>query len=322
MRFLLLASVVLATLAASRVAHAGDPAAGEAAFNAGLALAEQEKWAEACPKFLASVQFDPQLGARLHLANCYEKIGKLASSWASWKEGLELAKEKNDERVPTIQERIAALEPRLPHLRLDVAHPEVPLVVKRDEAVVPSASFGLALPVDPGPIAITVLRGEQVLERRQVNAEEAKFAALSLDLAAIQAAHPVPKPPPPKLPPAAKPYNPAQRYAGIGIGAAGLAATLVAGGLEIGALVKKGQANDPSNCVEKLCTSAGTDAARDGARLATVGQWLGIGGIVVLGVGIAVFATAPSPPKVEPTTALLLPWIDGQNAGVHVVGRW
>jgi hypothetical protein len=327
MRLALLSLGAAVALGISTPAHAGDPAAAQAAYDAGMQLANDGRWAEACPKFLASVNFDRQLGAMLHLADCYENVGKLASSWASWREGLELARKVNDDRIPTIQERIAKIELRLAHLRIDVANAQVALTVERDELVVHPATFGLEVPVDPGPITIRVLRGEQLLEERKTNATEAQRAIVAIDLAAIDAAHPIPKPPPvvvPKPRPLApaKPYSPTQRYVGIGIGAAGLAATLIAGGLEIGALVKKGQANDPSACVNKLCTSAGYEAAEDGARLANVGQWLGLGGLVILGVGVVVFVTAPSPPKAE-AAAALLPWFDAMGAaGASFTTRW
>ncbi len=311
-----LGATLAAALATSLPARAGDAAAGEAAYNAGMELANQGRWAEACPKFLASFEVDPQLGAVLHLADCYERVGKLASAWARFKEGLELARKLEDDRASTVEGRIAKLEARLPRLRIDVARPDPALTVERDGEVVQPATFGLPVPVDPGPVAIAVLRGPDELERRKAVGVEGQLAVVKLDLAAISAAHP----PPNTAPKPRKPYDPTQRYAGLGLGGAGIVVTLVAGGLEIGALVKKGQANDPSACVDKECTSAGFKAAQSGATLAQAGQWLGIGGLVVLATGVVVFATAPSPPKEKEPA--IVPWFDLRGGGAAWSGTF
>ena len=63
---------------------------------------------------------------------------------------------------------------------------------------------------------------------------------------------------------------------------------------EIVALTKKGDANKPDACVDKFCTPAGKSAAEDAKTFAEVGQWMGIGGLVLVAIGATILITAPS----------------------------
>jgi tetratricopeptide (TPR) repeat protein len=309
---------------AAPAARADDPATAEALFQAAKALADAGKWEEACPKFKASYQLDRQLGTLLNLANCYQEMKKLAQAWARWNEAVEWARRDNDKRLAWIEEQRDKVVPRLPKLVVHVEHPVPELSVRHDETPLPPASYGIPLAVDPGPLVVYVQRGDQILDTRELNAEETKTTEVTLDLAAIAKAHPPPKPPPPKPPPPPPkkkpraPYDPTQRIAGIVVGAVGLAALLTAGGLEIAALVKKGQADEPDACVNRFCSPQGLDAAEEGERFAEVGQWLGIAGIGVLAVGVTVLLTAPS--EEDPAGASLQPWLSPRAAGMTL--RW
>jgi TonB family protein len=117
--------------------------------------------AAACPKFGESQRRDPQLGTLLHLADCYERLGKTASAWAGFKEALEIAERRNasglsEPREKTARARAAALEPRLSKLTISVARPEEPnLEIKQDGEPVDPALWDSALPIDPGVYVIS-----------------------------------------------------------------------------------------------------------------------------------------------------------------------
>src|SRR5688572_30020879 len=59
-------------------------------------LMAAKKYGEACPKFAESYRLDPQLGALLHLANCYEQNGQFVSAWSSFRDAAELAETRGD----------------------------------------------------------------------------------------------------------------------------------------------------------------------------------------------------------------------------------
>ena len=51
----------------------------------------RSNYAVACLKYGESQRLDPQLGTLLHLADCWERAGKTASAWATFKDAIEIA---------------------------------------------------------------------------------------------------------------------------------------------------------------------------------------------------------------------------------------
>lgn len=152
-RSLIVASLALQYLGLPSSAFAQtDRSAAVALFDEAERLMASGDYPHACPKYAESNRIDPQLGALLHLADCYEKAGEVASAWAAFRDAAELADRKADDRSRMARERASALEARLPHLTIKLAPAaEVAgLEVIRDGNAVSPASFGTAVPVDPG----------------------------------------------------------------------------------------------------------------------------------------------------------------------------
>jgi hypothetical protein len=133
-------------------AEAQDRAAAVAAFEEAERLTAAGQHVAACPKYAESYRLDPQLGALLHMADCYEKTGRFASAWGAFREGKELAQKKNDPRASLAEERAAKLEPRLSRLSISVPDSTrvTGLEIRRDGIIVGEALWGTAIPVDPG----------------------------------------------------------------------------------------------------------------------------------------------------------------------------
>jgi hypothetical protein len=141
-------------------AFAGDPAVDAQAqrlFDDGQALMRQGRYREACDMFHASDKTSPSGGAILNLADCYEKDGKLASAWSSFKEAETRARLS---RHPEIEEharaRALSLAAQLSTVTI-VVTPEndLPgLTVTRDDTPIDRAAWGTALPVDAGSSSI------------------------------------------------------------------------------------------------------------------------------------------------------------------------
>ncbi len=156
-RVMWLGSMVVGSVSfAAGPAAAQDPAARAQAvqlFDAADKLMHDGQISAACPKYAASMKLDPQLGALLHLADCYAKNGQVASAWGSFREAEEMARMKNDDRASYAKEQAAQLEPRLSHLTVlvpDSANLQG-LEVRVDGSPISSGAWSLPSPVDRGP---------------------------------------------------------------------------------------------------------------------------------------------------------------------------
>lgn len=326
----LAAGLVIVTSSVAAGQTSDNAAAADALFQAAKLLVEEKKYAEACPKFEASYRLDRTFGTLLNMADCHENIGKIATAWAEWGEAAERAAKDGDKREDYVRQRRAALTERLPKLQINVTRPRAGLDVTRDGVKVDEAAFGLALPVDVGQHRVVVRRGDQVLKDETIEAKEKAIATVNLDLEAIDEA--VPPPPAPTSttapPSVVAPPPSSQKTIGFVVGGAGGAAVIAAAVVEILALAKKGDAEEPSSCVDKFCTAAGLDDIESAATLAEVGQWVGIVGIVGVAVGATLILTAPSAPpapaaqgKAAPARKLqLAPWAGPAEGGILLRG--
>jgi len=317
------------TLAASsfftgpaRAQAPADKAGAVQLFDEGDRLMRLGKTAEACPKYAASMKLDPQLGALLHLADCYAKAGKLASAWGSFREAEEMARLKGDERAALAKEQAAKLEPRLSHLMLMVpsTHPSG-LEVRVDGTPLTEGAWGTATPIDPGPHQIAA-RAPDFETWSSTFEASGDSSSVRVEVPALVRSATAPAAvstqPGDALPPPAEggssPLRPLG-WAGIGLGAVGL-------GLGAVFLVKKHDKLDerdqvcPSrlNCTEGEETSIATLTA-DARNADTLEKVAFItGGVLAVG-GITALILAPSS-RAKADTAWLSPVVTARTLGV------
>jgi hypothetical protein len=279
---------------------AGQRATAEALFQQAAQLMEQKKFNEACEQFAASQQLDPGLGTTLYLADCYEQAGKTASAWALFQEAADGARRaQQTDREQIANDRAAKLKERLSKLELRVSPARrVPgLELRINDAAVPSASWNVPLPVDPGHahiearapgkkpwlFEVKVADGpaNQVVEVAELaNAPQ----PLSTDTASVTGE---------KLAP--KDVGSTQRMIGYVTGAVGVVGLAVGGYFGYRALSlnkdSKGEcrADDPN-----ACTSEGAALRADAQSAATVSTVASISGGVFLATGLTLVFTAPS----------------------------
>ena len=306
-------------------AWAGDPALAEALFQEGKKLSSEGNYAAACPKFEASYRADRTLGTLLNLADCHEHVGRIATAWAEWNEAIELAKKQDDDRDTYAAERRDKLTPRLPKLQIRVSRPAAGLEIHRGDVRIPAGAWNSALPVDPGAHEITVRRGDTVLDKRSITAEEARTASVDFDLAAIAAANP-----PPKDPLATRgnvrsdqlgePEWHSQKTLGAIVAVVGVAALATGGVFELVAISEKSKADEPDQCVNKYCSSEGLESADRAKTFADVGQWVALGGLVVTGVGATLFLTAPADAPRDRVGLSVSPWLAPSGGGLGLSG--
>jgi hypothetical protein len=197
------ALLVLASVLASVTASAADESAAEQVFKEGRALMIAGRFAEACPKLEESQRLEPKGGTQLNVAACHERLGKIATAWVEFHDAVVAARtEGHPERERLAQQRVDALEPRLPWLTVTVAAGAAgrDLTIQIDGATILPIALGKDMPVDPGEHRVSAtVAGEVVWETTLVFKEATRQSILV-------PAPPV-KPPPaasvPKAPPEA-----------------------------------------------------------------------------------------------------------------------
>jgi hypothetical protein len=147
------ALTIAATVFVETPAHAqaSDNVAAEALFEDARTLVAAGKYAEACPKFADSERLGPSPATLLNLANCYEKLGRTASAWATYRAAASAANAAGRrDYLTTAQRRADGLSTKLARLTVTVAQPVTGLQVKRDGVLVDAAEWGIAIPIDVG----------------------------------------------------------------------------------------------------------------------------------------------------------------------------
>lgn len=279
-RWLCVAALLGALAPRTALAQARDPAGAEALFREGRALSDAGDIAGACAKFRESDRLDPALGTTFNIADCEERLGRLARAWTLFDE-VSQRLPAADKRRAVAQKRAAALEPRLPKLsiRLAAGAPEGTRVV-RDGVELGSASHGSALPVDPGEHVVVVSAPGRAERKFELIVSEREIRALEVapgePLASASSARPASPTQHDGAP--AKREPPVLGYVLGGVGIAGLLTGAVAGAL---VLQKKGVVDDHCDS-EKRCDGEGMDATKSGKTwgvVTTVGLVTGVVGL-------------------------------------------
>lgn len=135
-------------------------AAAEAQFDEGITLMKSGDFPEACQRLESSQRVEPAVGTLLYLAECYARLRRIASAWATFREAASLAfASGQSERGNLAKERANALENQLPYLNL-TASPELlkirDLSVLRNGEAMDLTLLGTHIPVDPGAVRIEV----------------------------------------------------------------------------------------------------------------------------------------------------------------------
>jgi hypothetical protein len=271
-----------------------DPAAAEALFREGRALSDAGDIAGACAKFRESDRLDPAVGTTFNIADCEERLGRLARAWTLFDEVAQRLP-ATDKRRDVAKKRAAALEPRLPKLNVRLsADAASGARVVRDGVELGSASLGTALPVDPGEHVVVVSAAGREDRSFKVIVSEREIRSLTVEPGPPLVTAAVEKPELAVATDAKKPLPPARSptvgYVVAGVGVAGLIVGAVAG-----VLVMKKKAIVDEHCdASKQCDDEGLEATSSGktwGMITTVGL---VTGAVGVGAGTYLVLSAGS----------------------------
>jgi hypothetical protein len=310
---------------AGNVALAQDPqkvSAAQVLFDDAMAQMSRGEHAAACPKLEeAQRQLPEGLGIKEQLGFCYEGAGRLASAWSQWRVLEDLAGKANQAtRMRLAVQRAAALRPRLATLTVEVpaeAAGLAGLVVKRDGIEVGSALWGTEVPVDKGAHEVYAVAPGYTPFRQKVEVA-ADGAKVSVRIPVLGREAGAPATPDITPEPAAKGgWQRPVGIVGLVVGAAGVAAGAVLGGL---AIAKKDESNAGPCMPDNQCTQEGVDLRKEARFFGDVSTVAIIAGGVLAAGGLTLVLVAPdqAKPGQDPVTARLR----AVPGGLFVDGRF
>lgn len=305
---------------APRAARADD-AAAKALFDQGKALFNEGRYGEACAKLEGSFKLAALSSTRGLLGACYEKVGRLASAWAAYRDSAAIAdRQGNAERATASREKAAELEPKLARLTIDAsAVRTVPgMKVTVDDTEQPPAALGAELPIDEGPHVITATAEDYKPWKATIEIQDGERKRIVVE---------------PLLPDPTRRLLIEQRladdrrvahrrkqiaYGLLGTGAVGIGVSVTLG------LLSRSQwhrAQDAGCNDDGICpTDAGTRDVDGAALKADLATYVGGVGLLLAGAGVFVYVTSPKP-RTE-AELKVTPSITPQAASLVLQGRF
>jgi hypothetical protein len=308
----LLAAGGAASPAFAQTVDAANEATSRALFDEGRRLMQKGDYAAACGKFEEGQRLAPGIGLKFNLAECYEKVGKVASAWSAYRDVASLARTQSQETRETIAtQRADAIEGRVPRLKIVVpdGHRVDKLTVTRDGGPVGAAQWGLSLPINPGTHEITFDAPGFEAETIKVTIVEGKTESVEAPLLRKKHVAPAPAPAPVAAAPAEAPKQSdgkTQRMIGYVVGGAGIAGLGVGGVFGMFAMDK--QKESEAHCIGDRCDAEGVflrDRALGRATVSTIGF---AAGATLLVTGVVLVLTAPRGPEKAKSAGLTGPF--------------
>ena len=308
-------ALVLALVIASTPAVADDTKARAVAlFEEGIKELKAGNFEQACASLKQSNELHADSGTRGSLARCYEKLGKIMSSWKLW---VDLSSTAPKNLRADAAANAAKLEPRVPKYVLKYSLGTSPrLSITIDGAAV-DPTPNVAVAIDPGKYTIEANAAGYTGWKHEFTVVEGKTEEIEIPVLVR------PKPEPQPLP---KPIEqgpvPTSSRRTIGFWTMGAGGAVLLGGVVMG-VIAKGRYDDAKDLCGgdiDVCdptrldeSQAKVDSARTAGNFATVGVIVGSAAVVT---GLVLFVTAP---KAKQAVAIS-PVLGTDSAGVVVRG--
>jgi hypothetical protein len=302
-------------------------AQAESLFRHGKELMAKSRFAEACAAFEASQKLDPTVSTLLNLASCREKNGQLATAWGLFIDAERQTRAASDDPTRQLHQvavnHATKLEPRLSTLTITVSPDNRVggLQVHRNADVLDPGAWNKALPIDGGTYKITASAPGNAdwsamvtvgNERDARSIDIPKLKAAALDKSKVAAS-----PTAPHLT-AANAAQPRSVLLPFALG--GAAVGLAGGGLGFELWARS--TYDQS---EKEVDDARQTSLWKSARTRRyVAQGLGVASLASAGVAVWLYLR-PGRDEAQPTREArlqIIPTVDGEHAGLLVLGRY
>jgi tetratricopeptide (TPR) repeat protein len=303
---------LLVLAAGAHSVHADNVSDAIALFDTGQKLFDAGKIDEACDAFSSSVRLDPQLGAKLNLANCRERQNRFADAVMLYEDVIaEAVRTKKPGRETFARQHLEAIRSKVARYKLRLGLPHPPgLVIKQIQGTgsveIPEAQWSVSRLANAGAIVIEVSAPFRMTARVGGNLEPGKeseivIPTLDIDATSAPAPHTDPTQPPVR-PIIVEPRERSRRPLIIG----SIGGGLVLASLGLGALAKSryDEAVDEGS-------QSGVETARDNANLATL---VALTGVICIGTAVAL--------RWRERDKVIAPTATASSVGIAAMGRF
>ncbi|APR79645.1 Hypothetical protein A7982_04992 [Minicystis rosea] len=318
-------------------ASAQDPKArAQQLFQEGIAAIEKGDSATGCGKLRESLSLFAVSNTLFNVAQCDEKEGKPGAALEHWKRGLGLI-DATDPRSKLAKERIAALEPKVPLLRIVVPLGQAETKVTLDGQEIAASALETRFPVDPGKHTIVIrVAGRQDRKHEVVLAEGERTELVATQGPALAA----PPPPPgntgpvavkgPGAPPGSEtPPPPPSSSSGLRVGGfvtlgIGGAALIAAGATGAMVLAHRSTANEMCGPEKNACPPGFASQLSSDKGLVvgnTIAWSVGIAGVAT-GAILLIVSSRKSTTTTTTGSVMPAPLAVPGGGGMSVVGRF
>jgi hypothetical protein len=297
--------VVVALVCTSAVAPASAQSKDEldearTLFREAVALSTAGNCAAALVKYRRVAEIKNTANVAFNTAECQEKLGNLVAALGNYR--LAVAKAADDPKgvdskvAKEAPARIQSLEARVP--KLVVNRTNQVGTVEIDSAEIGAAQLGKEFPVDPGThVVLAKVNGREVT-RSTITISESETKTVTLDVKLPEAPKPVEKPvSKPVEAPRPPPPEPSKVPAIVTMAAGG--GLLLLGGIFIG--LRQGSVDRLTVLCggDTTCPPSAKSIADEGRTFTGVAQASVVGGLVGVGVGVALYVVASQTPKAD-----------------------
>lgn len=279
------------TVLATATAHAQTDA--EEAARQGRELAKAGNYLDACEQFQKSQRLDPQFDTLFNIAQCSDKIGKLATAATAYRELV--ARDLNPERKAASQKALQDLVARIPKIVAKVDNPPPGITITLDsKAGSRTIEPNKPIEADFGAYHLVArAKGYTEMISQFRIGEEGSTKTVVVTLLPGASNSDVIKPPADRV---VAPSHSSRKPIGIGLTAGGGAA--LATGLVFGFIARSTYQSAKDICGGTVCMTPDelirandkSDQARGQALISTV---FVVSGALIAGTGVALWVTAP-----------------------------
>lgn len=252
---------------------------------------------DGCAKLELSEGLDPAAGTQINLADCYEKLGKLASAWIEFhKASVTAQRLGRSEWAEQARERARVLEPSVPELTVVIDEPVAGLEIRRDGVPMEPSTFKWPVPVDPASYEISAVAPGMLAWSTRVAVDSAAHVILHVPRLIIRpSGDPLASAHPPDSVATSRPsaVGRTQRITGLALGVIGVAWLGVGAALGFTAIADNNRAGHLCPTSPRCTDLEAVTLTSDARRVADASTASFIAGGVFVATGALLYLTAP-----------------------------